>query len=124
MRLLLDEHLPAIVASELRRRGHDVVAVVERRDLRRSPDAALWAAARAEGRAIVSSDVRDYMRLVAEDDAISRAHPGVVLIHHRLFSRGGRDVGRLVAALDRLLLAHPAADALAGRVAWLEAGEL
>jgi predicted nuclease of predicted toxin-antitoxin system len=123
VKLLLDEHLPASIAAELRRHGHDVVAVVERRDLRRSPDTALWAAARVEGRAIVSADVRDFMRLVARDDAVAGAHPGVVLINHRLFTRGGRDVGRLVVALDRLLAAYPATDALDGRVAWLEAEE-
>ena len=124
MRLLLDEHLPASIAAELRRRGHDVEAVVERPDLRRSSDRALWVAARSDGRAVVTADVRDFMRLVAEDDAVGRAHPGLVLIHRRLFSRGGRDVGRLVAALDSMLAAHRAGEALDGRVVWLEAARL
>ena len=39
-------------------------------DLRRSSDRALWVAARSDGRAVVTADVRDCMRLVAEDDAV------------------------------------------------------
>jgi hypothetical protein len=46
-----------------------------------------------------------------------------VLIRRRLFSRGGRDVGRLVAALDSLLAAHPADEALDGRVVWMESAQ-
>ncbi|MBI2776669.1 MAG: DUF5615 family PIN-like protein [Chloroflexi bacterium] len=121
MRLLLDEHLPPQIAAELRRRGHDVVAVVERPDLQRSADETLWAVARSERRMIVTQDVGDFIRLASGDAAIGKAHPGLALIHHRRFARGDRDIGRLVASLHALLTANPADDALAGQIVWLEA---
>ena len=121
MRLLLDEHLTSRIAIELRRQGHDVVAVLERPDLQRAADEALWAAARAERRGVVTWDVGDFIRLALQDTAIGRVHPALVLIHRRRFSRGGRDVGRLVTELRSLLVANPADDALAGRIVRLEA---
>lgn len=121
MRLLLDEHLPHVIAARLRLHGYDVVAVAERSDLRGSRDQALWVAARSEGRLIVTQDVGDFIRLALQDTAIGRPHPGLVLIHHRWFSRGDRHIGRLVGSLRILLAANPADDAFAGRITWLEA---
>jgi predicted nuclease of predicted toxin-antitoxin system len=121
VKLLLDEHLTSRIAIELRRQGHDVVAVLERPDLQRAADGVLWAAARAEGRGIVTRDVGDFIRLALADAAIGKRHPALVLIHRRRFSRGGGDVGRLVTELRSLLAANPAGDALTGRIVWLEA---
>ncbi len=121
MRLLLDEHLPQVIAARLRRLGYDVVAVAARSDLRGSRDQALWVAARSEGRLIVTQDIGDFVRLALQDAAIARPHPGLVLIHHRWFSRGDRHIGQLVGSLRLLLTANPAEDALAGRITWLEA---
>ncbi len=121
MRLLLDEHLPPRIAAQLRLQGHDVVAVVERPDLIRSADGTLWAAARTERRAIVTEDVGDFMRLASQDAAIGKPQPGLVLIHHRRFSRSNRHIGRIVASLHALLVANPADDAPAERILWLEA---
>lgn len=121
MRLLLDEHVTSRIATELRRQGHDVVAVLERPDLQRATDEMLWAAARAEGRGIVTRDIGDFIRLALQDAAIGKRHPALVLIHRRRFSRGGGDVGRLVTELWSLLAANPADDALTGRIVWLGA---
>jgi predicted nuclease of predicted toxin-antitoxin system len=121
VKLLLDEHLTSRIAIELRRHEHDVVAVLERPDLQRAADETLWVVARTERRGIVTRDVGDFIRLALQDAAIGRRHPALVLIHRRRFSRGGRDVGRLVAELRSLLAANAADDALAGRVVWLEA---
>jgi predicted nuclease of predicted toxin-antitoxin system len=119
--LLLDEHVTFRIAIELRRQGHDVVAVLERPDLQRAADEMLWAAARAEGRGIVTRDVGDFIRLALQDAAIGRRHPALVLIHRRRFSRNGGDVGRLMTELQSLLAANPADDALAERIVWLAA---
>ena len=121
MRLLLDEHLAPRIADQLRQLGHDVIAVVERPDLHRATDETLWAAARSERRVFVTQDVGDFMRLASQDAAIGKPHPGLVLVHHRRFSRGARDIGRLVASLGSMLAAAPADDALAGRIVWLAA---
>ncbi|MCX6553386.1 MAG: DUF5615 family PIN-like protein [Acidobacteria bacterium] len=121
MRLLLDEHLPPRIAVQLRLHGHDVVSVVERPDLHGSTDEKLWAAARTERRMIVTQDVGDFVRLALQDAAIGRPHPGLVLIHHRWFSRDDRHVGQLAESLSALLATNPADDPLAGRIIWLEA---
>ena len=123
MSLLLDEHLPPRIAVQLRLQGFDVVAVVERPDLHRSGDAVLWAAARTERRVMVTQDVGDFVRLASQDVAIGRAHPGLVLIHHRWFARNAGGVGRLVTSLRALMAADAADDPLAGRIIWLEAAE-
>jgi predicted nuclease of predicted toxin-antitoxin system len=120
VRLLLDEHLSPRIAVELRRRGPDIIAVGERADLRGALDEALWAAARREGRAFVTRDVRDFVRLAWSDAAIGRPHAGLVLVRPRAFRAGLRDVGRLAAALGSLLAAHPDQRALEGQVVWLE----
>jgi predicted nuclease of predicted toxin-antitoxin system len=121
VRLLLDEHLPPRIAVELRVLGHDVVAVVERPDLHGAADDTLWEAARTEHRMVVTQDVGDFMRLALQDTAIAKAHPGLVLLHRRWFSRGDRDVGRLVVSLRALLAANPTDRPLAGQIIWLEA---
>jgi predicted nuclease of predicted toxin-antitoxin system len=120
VKLLLDEHLDPRIAAELRRRGHDVEAVVERRDLRRSSDEALWSASRAEGRSIVTHDVRDFVRLASQDAAIGKRFPCLVLVDRRRFPPGEREVGRLVVALGSMLAMNPSDDALAARMVWLE----
>jgi len=120
VRLLLDEHLAPAIPDRLRSRGHDAVGVAERQDLRRAPDDRLWAAAKSDNRAMVTRDVRDFVRLATRDMAISARHPGLVLVHAHTFSRGAGDVGRLVTALDRLLANYPDDIGLAGRIVWLD----
>ena len=70
---------------------------------------------------VVTQDVGDFMRLALQDTAIAKAHPGLVLLHRRWFSRGDRDVGRLVVSLRALLAANPTDRPLAGQIIWLEA---
>lgn len=103
MKLLLDEMWPGSVAEQLRQRGHDVVAVVERPDLRGQPDDVVFATAQVEGRAVVTENVSDFLRLAAG----ASHHAGLVLTSNRRFPRGdARTIGRLVAALEALLSAQ------------------
>ncbi len=104
MRLLLDEMWPPEVAVQLRRRGHDVVAVAERPELRGQPDAVIFAAAQVEGRVIVTENVVDYRPLAAYEIQDGRSHVGLIFTSNRSFPRHDpRTVGRLVSTLDRLL---------------------
>ncbi len=52
MKLLLDEMWSPVIAVQLRRRGYDVVAVVERNDLRCALDGVLCEVAQRESRII------------------------------------------------------------------------
>lgn len=103
MKLLLDEMLSADIARQLRRRGHDVVAVTERPELRAAVDADLFAGAQEDGRAVVTRDVVDYLAQDAAFRSAGREHHGLFLIAGatRL-----RSVGALVAALDLVLEEH------------------
>ncbi|MHB8718173.1 MAG: DUF5615 family PIN-like protein [Candidatus Dormibacteria bacterium] len=118
MRLLLDEQLSRVLAEELRRRGHDVVAIVET-DLREARDDAILAWATAQGRAVVTNNIRDFRLLHTAHLTSSRSHCGIVLLPSAARSLHARALGGLVAALDSLLQEHPHADALRDREVFL-----
>jgi predicted nuclease of predicted toxin-antitoxin system len=104
VRLLLDEMWPPEAARQLRRRGHDVMAVAERPELRGKPDEVVFSAAQAEGRAVVTENVADYLPLAAARTQAGQAHFGLILTSNRRYPRQEpRTLGRLVAALDELL---------------------
>ena len=106
MKLLLDEMWSPVVAEALRRRGHDVVAVAARRDLRSATDEAVVEAARAEGRAIVTEDAVDYRSLMAVAVRDGHDFPPLIFTSNRRWSRANQGVvGRLIEALDALLTA-------------------
>jgi predicted nuclease of predicted toxin-antitoxin system len=110
VKLLLDEMFPALVAHELRDRGHDVVSVhdPEYQHLEGAPDVDVFAAALADGRAILTENVPDFVRL--EADALSRGarRAGLIFTTNRHRPRGqAATIGRLVVALNAAI-AEPA----------------
>jgi len=120
VKVLLDEQISPAVAQALRRRSHDVVAVGERRGLLSRPDLDVLVAAAAEGRIVVSENIRDFARLGAHRLPSRQWHHGVVLVSRRGFP-GSRDgFGLLIRALDVLLATHPGDDDLVGEVVWLK----
>src|SRR5919204_3635744 len=97
LRLLIDEMYPAVVAEQLRRRGHDAVAVSERKELRALTDSAIFDEAHQDRRAVVTENVADYVPLAEDCDQRGRAHHGLVLVDPAKFPRGHRrTIGRLV----------------------------
>jgi hypothetical protein len=117
VKLLLDEMLPRSAAEELRARGHDVVMVIERTDLRSKSDEAIFAAAQAEQRAIVTEDIRGYRPLALAALGKGEAHADVVFTSNRAFPRSNpRTLGRLVSSLHVLLASEVE---LSGREYWL-----
>lgn len=102
-RLLLDEMFAPRIAEELRRRGHDVVALVADPELRALPDAAVYEWAGEQHRRIVTENVKDFRPLLAAGTG-----PGVIFTSSRSFPRSRRDLGPLVEALDRWLVAATA----------------
>ena len=94
---------PAVVAEQLRRRGRDVNAVTERMELRSVADAALFAFAQQERRAIATENVADFVPLADAADQRGQPHHGLILIDPAKFPRGSRrTVGRLVTALGKV----------------------
>jgi hypothetical protein len=104
LRLLLDEMYPPAIADQLRIRGHDVAAATERSELRSLPDAAVFAVAQRERRAVVTENVGDFIPLANETDQRGEPNYGLVLVDPTTYPRGARrTLGRMVTELDRLL---------------------
>jgi predicted nuclease of predicted toxin-antitoxin system len=107
LRLLLDEMYPAAVAEQLRARGHDVVAVTARAELRSLPDDAAFATAQQERRAVVTENIGDFSSIADAADTRGQANHGLVLVDPAKYPRGNRrTIGRMVTQLDRLLNEH------------------
>jgi Domain of unknown function (DUF5615) len=120
VKLLVDQMWPAALAEQLRRRGHDVVAVIERADLVHAADDVVFEAARLEERAVFTENVSDYLPLATESLGRSEDSFGLALTSDRSYPRGHpRTLGRAVLALDRYLAERPESAALRNRINWL-----
>jgi len=119
VKLLLDEMYPARLAQALRERGADAEAVDERNPLRGLSDEELLVVAAGEGRALVSENVADFMRLYGEWGAANRRHAGIVIALSSRFSRTPAGYEVLVGSLAELCARRPEDDALADAVHFL-----
>ncbi len=97
VKLLLDEmHAPG-AAALLRDRGHDAIAVKERAELIGLPDGELLRVATADGRVVVTENVKDFAVLHRSITAERQRHAGLVFTHPRRFFRGGQNHVRELA---------------------------
>jgi predicted nuclease of predicted toxin-antitoxin system len=107
VKILLDEMWSPEIAHQLRLRGFAVVAVVERADLRSTPDHVIFALARREQRAFMTDNARD-LRLIAAAYDDDNPHAGLILTDRRRFNRHDpRVIGQVVTALSALLDQDP-----------------
>lgn len=75
--------------------------------------------ARTEGRAVVTNNLNDYRPLHhAAITTGGQGHYGMVFMPGG-YRRTKRDTGRIVTALDAILIDHPGANDLASAEAWL-----
>ena len=96
---LIDEMFPVTAAALLRETyGHDAVHVAEI-GLRAAEDAHVAAAARGEGRAVVTENVVDF---AAERDLV------LVFVLKKNLPAGGGQAAALAKILDRWAQEHPA----------------
>jgi len=121
VKLLLDEMLPAVIAHQLRSRGHDVVAVAEHPELRGLADPDLFAHAQKQVRAIVTYNRDDFLALDRSCRAQGRAHHGIVILNPNRFPQGPPTTGPLIAALDALATTDPPYPSF---IHWLHADRL
>lgn len=120
MKLLLDEMYPARLARALREQSIDAEGVDERSPLRGLADEELLVVAAREGRALVSENVADFMRLYGEWGASGRRHPGIVIaLSSLLADPAGYEA--LVDALVELCEKHAGAEGLSDAVHFLRA---
>jgi len=124
VKLLLDEMYPARLARGLREQSIDAEGVDERSPLRGLADEELLVVAAREGRALVSQNVADFMRLYGEWGASGRRHPGIVIALSSRFSRTPAGYEVLVDALVELCEQHAEAEGLSDAVHFLRAEAL
>ncbi|MGI8575252.1 MAG: DUF5615 family PIN-like protein [Egibacteraceae bacterium] len=124
MRLLLDEMIGAVVARQLRRRGHDVVAVQdpECAHLRGRDDCVILDRADDDRRAMVTDNVQDFFRCHQRRLEGGETHHGLLFFTNTTFPRHRHDlfVRQVIAALEDVLQRSPDDDA-SGWIRWLAA---
>ncbi len=93
-----------VIVEQLRMRGHDVVAVVERLDLAGKSDDDIFMAAQREQRVLVTDNEDDFCPIVDVELSMGHTHVGIILTTHRRYSRHNSGIiGRMVTALVKLL---------------------
>ena len=119
MKLLLDEMLSPAIAMELRARGHDVESVAGQPDRESLSDPEVLELARAEHRAVVTNNLRDFRLL--HHDAIVPGGPGHfgMIFMPSSYRRTKADTGRIITALEAKLVQYPGEGDLANGEDWL-----
>lgn len=117
MRLALDHHYSTKIADQLRDRGHDVVAALER-GWQLEEDEVLLALCHEERRALLTNNVADFVVIARLWAAEGRSHSGLIFTSDMSMPRSRNTVGRYVDALDQVLTSLRSDEAL-DRVLWL-----
>ena len=120
MKLLLDEHFSPEIARQLRARGHDVVAARDDQTFRGQSDVDLLGLAASVGCAVVTENVADFAELHRRSILRNQPHAGIIFTSPKRFPRTRRAIGRVVGALDALLVDRRSSDSLEGQTWWLE----
>jgi len=98
---LLDEMLPPSLAVVLNDAGCDTTAIGGDSELRGTPDAEVLELAAAQGRILVTDNIRDFVPLSNAWAAQGRAHPGMLLLSSKTFPMTSARTGSIAAALLR-----------------------
>ena len=105
--LLLDEMFSDDIAGRLRKRHHDVLAVVADPDLVGLPGSQILTEAAAGGRALVTANVKDFVPLDAQYKTVGRQHAGLILVSTKTFPQN-RSFSSVVVEAIASLLSTPA----------------
>jgi hypothetical protein len=119
VKLMLDHHYPLAIAQQLRLRGRDVSAAVER-EWNREPDEVLLTMCAGEQRTLLTNNVGDFMA-IARNWAVSGQHQaGLIFTSDASLPRTHAAIGRYVQLLEGLLHEHPDQDEFVDRIHWLD----
>lgn len=114
MKLLLDELYSSEIASRLRDKGHDVVAVAEEDNLIGLSDRDLIEVAVRDGRVVMTNNVADFIPL-----ATAMEHYGLLFTSDHSLPRSRDTIGLFVRTLDTFMNQRKKEDALRGQWMWL-----
>ena len=92
------------IARQLREAGRDVVAAVEYRELIGAADDDVLTRATADGRCVVTANVRDFAALHTQWASAGRSHAGILYVVTRAFLQDRSFVGAVVTALEFALV--------------------
>lgn len=118
MKLALDHHYSPAIAAQLRERGHDVTAALER-GWEAEEDEPLLELCDREQRALLTNNVADFTTVMRRWAAEGRRHSGLIFTSDASMPRGRDTIGRFVRALAELLRSNPGDDRFKDRVHWL-----
>lgn len=118
MRLALDHHFSTVIADRLRGRDHDVVAALERAWHQLSDEELLERCA-LEGRALLTNNVGDFVRLAQRWAEEGRHHAGLLFTSDASLPRTHATIGQFVELLEAVLTAHPGEVSFVDRIHWL-----
>lgn len=117
MKIALDHHYSPAIAEQLRRRAHDVVAVVER-GWEREDDEPLLAICLTERRTLVTNNVSDFAAIARRWAAEGRSHAGLIFTSDASLPHTRATIGKYVELLDALISAQQQPDPFVDRVHW------
>ena len=116
MRILLDAHVAGrTVGKALAEGGHDVRALDSEVELEGLSDPEVLELAAAEGRVLVTANIRDFEPLLREWAGEGRSHAGVVLVPKSVRNEA---FGVLISGV-RKMLAETTQEEWVNRVEWL-----
>lgn len=101
--LLLDEMFSAVIAEQLREKGHDALAVVADPGLIGLGDEQILGHATTADRALVTANIKDFVPLDARYRAANQTHSGLILVSAKAFPQDRAFTGAIVSALSALL---------------------
>jgi hypothetical protein len=107
IQLLLDEMFSPIVAEALRERGHKVVALVEKPEMRAMSDEEVFAWAAARQCWLLTENVKDFQPIKLRALQANIVTASLFFTSSRTFSRTRQHLGSLVNALDAWLAQGP-----------------
>src|SRR5690349_2939538 len=110
--LTLDEMFSPKIAEALRERGHNVVAVAERTDLRAMTDDELYTWAVAQQCWLLTENVKDFRPIMLQALQAGGGTTGLLFTSSRTFPRSRRNPGPLIEAITAWLAKGPPAPPL------------
>ena len=115
MKILLDAHISGkTVGKALTERGHDVRSIDSEPELEGLSDPEVLELATAEGRILVTANVRDFEPLLREWAGENRRHAGVILVPSSIRNEA---FGVLISGVEETLAGQ---EDWSDRVAWLQ----
>lgn len=101
--LLLDEMFTDDIAQQLRTKGYDVISVVADPALAGLPGDQILGYATAEGRALVTANIKEFVPLDARYRAADQSDAGLILVSTKTFPQNRGFPSAVTTALAALL---------------------